>query len=93
MNYKKESQFTNNASKRVFEEAYIDEDMPNESANPSTGVYMLRVPEMFATDLSQEKYQHWLEGKIMKTVKKFSKLFLPAFLQQRCLVFQLFQLA
>lgn len=55
MNYKKESQFTNNASKRVFEEAYIDEDMPNESANPSTGVYMLRVPEMFATDLSQEK--------------------------------------
>ena len=55
MEYKRESQFTNHASKRVFEEAYIDEDMPNESVNVSTGEYMLRVPEMFATDLSQEK--------------------------------------
>ena len=55
MEYKRESQFTNNASKRVFEEVYIDEDMPNERANASNGSYMLRVPELFASDLSQEK--------------------------------------
>ena len=55
MEYKREAQFTNNASKRVFEEVYIDEDMPNERANSSNGSYMLRVPEMFASDLSQEK--------------------------------------
>ena len=30
MNYKKESQFTNNASKRVFEEVYTNEDMTEE---------------------------------------------------------------
>ena len=55
MEYKRESQFTNHASKRVFEEVYIDEDMPNERANASNGSYMLRVPELFASDLSQEK--------------------------------------
>ena len=55
MEYKREYQFTNNASKRVFEEVYIDEDMPNERANASNGSYMLRVPELFASDLSQEK--------------------------------------
>ena len=55
MEYKRESQFTSHASKRVFEEVYIDEDMPNERANTSNGSYMLRVPELFASDLSQEK--------------------------------------
>ena len=55
MEYKRESQFTSHASKRVFEEVYIDEDMPNERANSSNGSYMLRVPELFASDLSQEK--------------------------------------
>ena len=55
MEYKRESQFTNHASKRVFEEVYIDEDMPNERANTANGSYMLRVPELFASDLSQEK--------------------------------------
>ena len=55
MNYKRESQFTNNASKRVFEEVYTNEDMQNNKANVSNGTYPLRVPEMFAANVSQEK--------------------------------------
>lgn len=55
MEFKKESQFTNNASKRVFEEAYFNDDMADNRANVSTKSYSLRVPEMFATNLSQEK--------------------------------------
>ena len=55
MEYKRESQFTNNASKRVFEEVYTNEDMPYNKANISNGCYMLRTPQMFAADLSQEK--------------------------------------
>lgn len=53
MNYKKESQFTNNASKRVFEEVYTNEDMPD--SMPVNGVYRLNVPQMFANNPSQEK--------------------------------------
>ena len=37
MYYKKETQFTNNASKRVFEEVYTNEDMTDEKANTSNG--------------------------------------------------------
>ena len=55
MNYKKESQFTNNASKRVFEEVYTNEDMTDERANSNNGLYSLRVPEMFSSNVSQEK--------------------------------------
>ena len=55
MNFKKESQFTNNASKRVFEEVYTNEDMLDNRVNTSNGTYSLRTPEMFAADLSQEK--------------------------------------
>lgn len=55
MYYKKESQFTNNASKRVFEEVYTNEDMTDDKANKNNGCYMLRTPQMFAADLSQEK--------------------------------------
>ena len=55
MNYKKESQFTNNASKRVFEEVYTNEDMPDNRACDANGCYMLRTPQMFASNLSQEK--------------------------------------
>ena len=53
MNYKKESQFTNNASKRVFEEVYTNEDMPDNTV--SNGTYRLAVPQMFASNPSQEK--------------------------------------
>ena len=55
MYYKKETQFTNNASKRVFEEVYTNEDMTDDKANTSNGCYMLRTPQMFAANLSQEK--------------------------------------
>ena len=55
MYYPKESQFTGHASKRVYEEVYTNEDMTNDSANTSNGNYTLRVPSMFASDLSQEK--------------------------------------
>ena len=53
MNYKKESQFTNNASKRVFEEVYTNEDMPDDRVD--NGIYRLSVPQMFASNPSQEK--------------------------------------
>ena len=53
MNYKKESQFTNNASKRVFEEVYTNEDMPDDRVD--NGSYRLSVPQMFSSNLSQEK--------------------------------------
>ena len=55
MNYRREAQFTNNASKRVFEEVYTNEDMEDTRAFNNNGVYSLRVPEMFASDVSQEK--------------------------------------
>jgi len=55
MNYRREAQFTNNASKRVFEEVYTNEDMQNERADVSNGTFSLRVPEMFAVNPSQEK--------------------------------------
>ena len=55
MYYPKESQFTNNASKRVFEEVYTNEDMTNDNVNVSTGCYTLHVPSLFSSDLSQEK--------------------------------------
>lgn len=55
MYYKKESQFTNNASKRVFEEVYTNEDMKDDRANATNGCYTLRVPQMFSSNLSQEK--------------------------------------
>ena len=55
MNYKKESQFTNNASKRVVEEVFTNEDMTNDKIDVSNGKYRLRTPQMFAADLSQEK--------------------------------------
>jgi len=55
MNYKKESQFTNNASKRVWEEVYTNEDMTSDKIDVSNGNYRLRTPQMFAVDLSQEK--------------------------------------
>ena len=53
MNYKKESQFTNNASKRVFEEVYTNEDMSEMSLSGNN--YRLNVPQMFANNPSQEK--------------------------------------
>ena len=53
MNYKKESQFTNNASKRVFEEVYTNEDMTEEKIYDKS--YLLNVPQMFANNPSQEK--------------------------------------
>ena len=53
MNYKKESQFTNNASKRVFEEVYTNEDMPDNIQ--IGGNYRLNIPQMFANNPSQEK--------------------------------------
>ena len=53
MNYKKESQFTNNASKRVFEEVYTNEDMNDRSISGQS--YRLNVPQMFANNPSQEK--------------------------------------
>ena len=53
MNYKKESQFTNNASKRVFEEVYNNEDMPDNIQ--IGGNYRLNIPQMFANNPSQEK--------------------------------------
>ena len=55
MYYKKESQFTNNASKRVFEEVYTNEDMSDDKAKDNHGYYTLRTPPMFAANLSQEK--------------------------------------
>ena len=55
MNYRREAQFTNNASKRVFEEVYTNEDMEDTRAFNNNGVYSLRVPEMFASNVSQEK--------------------------------------
>ena len=55
MYYNRESQFTNNASKRVFEEVYINEDLLDSKANPSNGCYTLSVPQQFASNLSQEK--------------------------------------
>ena len=55
MYYEKESQFTNNAFKRVFEEVFTNEDMKNSDANVSNGCYTLRTPQMFASNLSQEK--------------------------------------
>lgn len=55
MYYPKESQFTGHASKRVYEEVYTNEDMTNDGVNSSNGNYTLRVPSMFASDLSQEK--------------------------------------
>ena len=53
MNYKKESQFTNNASKRVFEEVYTNEDMTESRIYSDS--YKLNVPQMFANNPSQEK--------------------------------------
>ena len=53
MEYRKESQFTNNASKRVFEEVYTNEDMSE--ASLSGGNYRLQVPQLFSSSLSQEK--------------------------------------
>ena len=53
MNYKKESQFTNNASKRVFEEVYTNEDMTENKVYGYS--YRLNVPQMFANNPSQEK--------------------------------------
>ena len=53
MNYKKESQFTNNASKRVFEEVYTNEEM--EYRNITGQSYRLNGPQMFANNPSQEK--------------------------------------
>ena len=53
MNYKKESQFTNHASKRVFEEVYTNEDMTDNKI--SSGNYRLYVPQYFASNPSQEK--------------------------------------
>ena len=54
MYFPKENQFTNHASKRVFEECYINDDFNNVNLNPNEG-YLLKVPEMFAANLSQEK--------------------------------------
>ena len=53
MNYKKESQFTNNASKRVFEEVYTNEDMTESRIYSDS--YKLNVPQMFSNNPSQEK--------------------------------------
>ena len=52
MNFKKETQFTNNASKRVFEEVYTNDDLDN---NKTSDSYRLTVPQMFANNPSQEK--------------------------------------
>ena len=53
MNFKTEAQFTKNASKRVFEEVYTNEDMIENKL--SYGNYRLDVPQMFASNPSQEK--------------------------------------
>ena len=53
MNFKTEAQFTKNASKRVFEEVYTNEDMTENKL--SYGNYRLDVPQMFASNPSQEK--------------------------------------
>ena len=55
MYYPKESQFTGHASKRVFEEVYTNEDLTNDGVNEYNGCYNLKVPSLFASDLSQEK--------------------------------------